>query len=47
MSKIFILAAIVWLGTAHALGTETNFKFRECVANGNSADQCALTHYGR
>lgn len=45
MTKIAILALL--LGGLAVQGTETNYRYRECVANGNSPEQCALTNYGR
>jgi hypothetical protein len=35
------------LAVGYGLATETEYKLRECIANGNNPAMCELKHYGR
>ena len=35
------------LAVGHSLATETEYKLRECLANGGIPAECELKHYGR
>jgi hypothetical protein len=43
----FFTLMFVTLFAGFGLATETTYKMRECLANGNSQAECELKHYGR
>lgn len=43
----FFALMVGTLATGYGLATETTYKMRECLANGNSRAECELRHYGR
>ena len=46
--RIIILALItLTAGTGIALSSETTYMHRECVANGNTPEECSVKLYGR
>jgi hypothetical protein len=46
--RIIILALfIITTGTGIALSSETVHMHRECVANGNTPEECSVKLYGR
>jgi hypothetical protein len=48
MNRIFPLALIIGTIVAgYALSSETTYLHRECIANGNTPEECSLKVYGR
>lgn len=43
----FFALMIGTLAAGYSLATETEYKVRECLANGTSRAECELKHYGR
>jgi hypothetical protein len=44
---VFFSFMLGTLAVGYGLATETQYKLRECIANGNNPAECELKHYGR